>query len=731
MGRARRWASVALSGLVATSLFMMAPAPVKAAEEVLDWRIGGSIDAGGIYSTGERSSSKFNEYRDMDNGFVGELELNGEHKEQPYYFNLYGKNPARDDQEYSGAFGRYGLFQLDLSWDRTPHVLSNSAQTIFQQNGTVFTLPATDRPFTTGNAKDRINSLTRSVDLSFTTDVGTAAFKFTPTDALRFDVEYSNRHRDGYRPLGTVIGNPGGSVTELAVPIDTMTHEVKFGAQFSKPAYALAFNYTGSIFQNDFQSYTWDNPTVAAGTANARGQVSAAPDSIAHTFNFTGTYALPLNSRISGNFAYSMLRQDQTFLFNSLSTGIAQRNTDDAGNSSPDAKSNIVTGNILLTSRPISNVTASARYRYFEYQNDMPEHVFSFADPEGAGSAETHSTLQERFTKQNAGGDIGWHPISMLNLKAGFDYEHWNRGDRETYSTNEYTPKFSADVTPVDWFLGRVTYSHGERSVKDYHYPEDSSQLPQLIKFDEADRRRDKVDVLLQLSPWETVTPSLSFAYARDDYTKSSYGLTSDDYWSGGFNLGWSPLNWLQFSADYTYEQYNYNQQSRYRPVVGVVVTPDTPNNDWTSKSKDEFHNLGANATVTLIPKKLFFDLGYIVTFGYTTIKNANVVNPPATPSTSAPGVPPNNATAVPWDKVFNVLQTVKVMARYNFTEKFQARLGFAYERYNERDFARDPLQPFMGGVDTSSAGITSVFLGAAQPNYEAYITSFLLRYAF
>lgn len=754
MGRARRWVSIALSALVAACISVAVPGLGQAAQEALDWNVSGSVDAGGIYSFGERGSSKFNEYRDMDNGFVGELSLRGEKKDQPYFFELNAKNPARDDQLYDGAFGRYGSFRLDLGWDRTPHVLSNTAQTIYQESGSNFTLPSTLRPTITAtfnaipanvaatpisaanqalinNIRDTINGLARPVNLGFNTDVGEIILKLTPTDALRFDLGYSNIHREGHRPLGTVIGSPGGSATELAIPIDNFTNEVKFGAEYARPDYALQFNYTGSFFKNQFDSYSWDNTlsTTDTAAASSRGQVSAAPDNMAHTLSFTGSAALPLRSRLSGGFSYSMLRQDQTFLPNIPNTIVAGGNTnsDTNGQTSPNAQANLVNGNILLTSRPINNVTATARYRYFEYQNDTPEHVFAAVFQEGVGPSVPRSTLEERYTKQNAGLDLGWHPISMLNLKAGYEYEHWNRGDREAQSTDENIGKFAVDMTPLDWLLGRVSYTHGDRYVNNYQNV--PGQLPQLVKFDESDRRRDRVDLLLQFSPWETVTPSVNFGYARDDYYNSSYGLKSDDYYSAGVSLGWTPLRWLQFSADYAYEYYKYDQQSRYATARGNAT--DVPGNDWESSSKDEFHTVGVDAVVNLIPKKFDVTLGYAVSLGYTTIRAHNLTVPPTTPSSSLPGITPNNATAFDWDKVFNVLQTFKIVGRYRVTERLSLRGGFAYERYTEKDFARDPMAPFMGTVDTANSGIQSVFLGATVPNYEAYIFSGFVRYDF
>jgi MtrB/PioB family decaheme-associated outer membrane protein len=700
---------------------------------------------------------------------------------------LRATNPARDDQGYEAAVGQYGWTRLDLGWDRIPHVLSHTARTIFQLNeGGLFSLPPTLRPSIAADTnaaacgalirwncpveygrgspaiaapqrnfiRDTISGLLRPVDLEFDTDVARADLKLTPTDDWRFDVGYSNIRRQRFRPAGTVIGSPGGAVTELAIPIENYTHEVKVGAEFKQPTWGVQFGYTGSIFRNEFTSYTWDNPGYFGATDSAdfvaaagravrvnQGQFAAPPDSFAHTFTGTGTLALPLRTRLSGTVAYSLLRQDETFLLNTVNRAIPQTNRDDAGASSPDAKHDIVLANFLATSRPIQDVTATARYRYFKHENKNPRRTFSTSVPEGLG-VQTHTTLQEGFRKQNAGLDLGWRVIRELSLKGGYEFEHWNRGDREVTATDEHIGKFAADVTPVDWFLGRVTYRHGDRTVDNYQGV--PIELPQLRKFDEADRRQDRVDLFLELSPWDTLTPSLNFGYARDDFHRSAYGLKKSDYWSAGGSLGWSPVVWLTLSADYAYEQYKYRQQSRYRPFLTAPAPGqppscsgppagggplDCPENDWDSRSKDEFHTVGLSAGFDLGPKKFTISLGYALTFGRTTIRSDNLGRPTVGTTGSAAGVV--TATALDFDQVRNVLHTFRFVARYQLTKSLSARLGYAYERYTEKDLARDPLSPFVGTLDTSNAGIQSVFLGATQPNYEAHIASFVLRYEF
>ncbi|HLE82631.1 MAG TPA: MtrB/PioB family outer membrane beta-barrel protein, partial [Dehalococcoidia bacterium] len=223
MWQGRRWVGVVLSAAVASFMCLGASGPALAAAagtEVLAWSVNGSVEAGGMYEFGENKSSKFNDYRDMDSGFVGELSLRGEKKESPYFFDLWVKNPARDDGAYSGEFGRYGMFRLELGWDRVRHVLSNTATTMFQENPEGdFTIPSSLRtaitrtpagflngtaanctgitnwtcPYPVGSStaptvnnpqfnfiRDTINGLSRPIDYAFNTDVGIVGLRFTP-----------------------------------------------------------------------------------------------------------------------------------------------------------------------------------------------------------------------------------------------------------------------------------------------------------------------------------------------------------------------------------------------------------------------------------------------------------------------------------------------------------------------------------------------------------------------
>jgi MtrB/PioB family decaheme-associated outer membrane protein len=723
MWHGRTWGGVALSAAVAAILALgtVSQAPAADADpQLLGWRVNGFIEAGGMWSAGEHNSSKFEDYRDMDNGFLGELDLKGEKNNSPYHFDLWAKNPSRDDQAYEGAFGRYGTFLLDLGWNQVPHVLSNSAQTIFRESGGNFTLDPAQRAnietiFNSGNNANiaaTIYGLAQHVDLDFTTSVGFVGLKLTPTEALRFNLEYNNRRNEGTRATSATMAS--SVITELATPLDQTTHEAKFMAEYATPNFGIQLGYTGSFFQNDYHSYSWDNPVSTVDT-QARGEIGAAPENMANTFSLTARGSLPWwRTSISGAASYTMLRQDQTFVNNVGAPGVAvtPTNADDAGKTSADAKANLVSGNILLTSRPVKNVTMTARYRYFEYQNDTPVHSFTdTVAPDGDVLIGTTFTAPlERYTKQTAGLDIGWRPVRQVSLKAGYAYEHWSRGDVDgkNFGTAEHIGKAALDWTPTNWFLGQASYTFGYRNLYGYGVDPQAGSGPGFLKFNYADRVRNRVDTLLQFSRWETFTPSLNFGYAYDNFNNSLYGLTDDTNFSAGTSLGWTPVSWLTLSGNFTYEHHDETQRS-----FGS-------GNPFQTKSKDEYYIVNVGAIVDIVPKKFDLNLGYGVTFGYTTIDSTNLL------STCA-----GQTCAYRYDKLQNVLQVARVVARYRLTEKLSVRGGFAYERFNERNFAVDPMLAYMGLYDTSAASSQSVWLGATVPNYEAYIVSGVVRYQF
>jgi len=125
-----------------------------------------------------------------------------------------------------------------------------------------------------------------------------------------------------------------------------------------------------------------------------------------------------------------------------------------------------------------------------------------------------------------------------------------------------------------------------------------------LRKFDEGERDRHRVDLLLQWTPTEMFSTSLTGSWINDDYIESRLGLQRVDTWSAGMDFNWTPLERLSFYGGYTHEVIDQKQRSRSRPVV-AGTTLDFPDFYWISVHTDTVDTAFLGATVALVPRVL------------------------------------------------------------------------------------------------------------------------------
>jgi MtrB/PioB family decaheme-associated outer membrane protein len=346
-----------------------------------------------------------------------------------------------------------------------------------------------------------------------------------------------------------VFGSPGGNLIELPEPIDQTVNDFRVTADLARERWQLQLSYNLSFFQNDVDALIADNPlritdsplSAAGSSTPARGRLSLAPDNLAHTVGLTGGLNLPWRSRLTGTFAYGWRFQDQAFLPHTINSAIVNPGlTLPANNLDGDVRTLLAT--LRFTSRPFRDITVAARYRFYDLDDRSPALIFP-TEVVTDTTLSTEGVARSRFsyTKHNAGADVGWRLLTPLALKVGYEWERWDRDaqHREAPLTDEHTPKISLDYTPLDWLLLRASYAHSWRRISDYNtfahlahtvLEEEALQreIPQsqsvlLRKYDEADR--DRVDLLIQLIPFDTLTFTPTLSFRNDDYTNSPLGL--------------------------------------------------------------------------------------------------------------------------------------------------------------------------------------------------------------
>ncbi|MDE2059539.1 MAG: MtrB/PioB family decaheme-associated outer membrane protein [candidate division NC10 bacterium] len=763
--------------LLAIALLLAAPAPGQAqqaqSEEALPWWVNWlndrlpfslgvtGVDIEGGYRTigGNRSSAKFQEYRVLEESpFMDHLRLSLETKDKKQYVEFSTIDSFKQDQSYLFRAGQYGGYEVEVFWDQVPHLLSTTGRTLFNtthEDSTVsLTLPPgvastvqAATPATRASVLAGFLANATPVDLSFLTSKAGFGLKYNLTDSLDFGVRYTFTQKDGTIPFGAGFGSPGGNVVELPAPLFNRTHQIEAKTQYARPGWNIGLGYTASFFDQGIDNITFDNPLSATNspTAAARGLTTMDPSNQAHNIFLTGGLSLPLQTRITGKVSYGWRLQDESFVSHTINPALAAdpqlalpRNSLDG-----DIRTTLVTLN--ATSRPLAALplTLNSGYRFYDFNNRTPEIVFpatTVRDTSLAVGPEVSTPFSYR--KHNAHLDAGYPLLSDLHVNLGYEWERWDRdpNQREVPTSDEHFLKTSLDYTPIDWLLLRAAYRRSWRNIGNYNpqahdahvttniegeafVPDPLGQSILLRKFDEADRTRDRVEILASITPIETLSFTATYSLIRDDFGLSPLGLQDSRGWSLGGDLTYSPRSWLSFFVNYVREEFNYDQLSRSRAVVGDTVS-DFSDFNWRSINRDKVDTYGVGADVSLIPKRLNFRLTYSFSDADTIINSFNPVTP-----TSGTVAQQATATAVRYPLSNTNLHTLIAALRYNLTRNWSLKGEYRFEQFREKDWATDAIG--QSGL-TNLSPTTDTFLGARfLQNYDAHIGAFTLRYQF
>ncbi|MBI3329597.1 MAG: MtrB/PioB family decaheme-associated outer membrane protein, partial [Nitrospinae bacterium] len=573
-------ASFLLGGL------LLLPSRAVAQTEILGLKPSGEGEVGGrifVDRPGKVERGKFEEYRDIPPGvFLERLRLRFESRDESYSLEFGAKDPGEQHQNFFLRSSKLGRYTFEFEWDQIPHVFSGTGRSPYHESPRgVFELSDLLQTTLQGASAAARPGILRSflatasdIDLKTRWDAARFLMKFTPTPDWDLRAGYTHTQKEGQRPIGTTLSSFTNQV-ELPEPIDQTVHDFRMSAELARERWQLQFSYNLSVFQNDVDVLVWDNPLrltdgpfvsspTGGSSAPARGRLDLAPDNMAHTMGLTGGVNLPWRSRLTGTFSYGWRFQDDPFVPHTINTAIVDPRLALPAKSL-DGEVGITLFNLRLTSRPLRDISLGARYRFYDF-DDRTRNLTFPARVRTDTDLLTDPITSSRFsyTKHNGGADVGWRPLPPLSAKVGFDWERWDRDPRhrEAPLTDEYTPKISLDYTPLDWLLLRTSYARSWRRINTYNpfahlahtvgeeeavteAPVAQSTL--IRKYDEADRDRDRVDFLAQLTPFDTLTFTPTLSFRNDDFKNSPLGLQDDKSWAAGFDASWSPMARLSF----------------------------------------------------------------------------------------------------------------------------------------------------------------------------------------
>jgi MtrB/PioB family decaheme-associated outer membrane protein len=549
------------------------------------------------------STSKYEEYRDLRNGFfVRKLDATFHNLlRSNNYARVQSQKTLYHDQSYLVTFGQYGKFKFQFRYDEIPHVYSNTTRTLFVPTSpgvwsfpaairsTLQASPSTNLPSliagTGTNAQQGVVTNFNFITPSITRKAGTISGSYDLTSNFNLNGMYWRESQNGYRPIGLIMNSsPSASATsgfgvELPETISYFNNLVRVGGEYGKRDWGVEAAYEGSFLQENIPSMTWDNPFILTQPVGAEvsnpttGRSSLYPSNQAHYLDLAAATNLTKYMRLQAVISPGWLRQDERFLpytTNEAITGCGGTpgasctTTASLPASNLEGSKQTLAMNFTLVSLPWKNFQIKAGYRHYDYNNNTPVHTFTPTEGDASNPGSGDENTPFGFNRKNFELTGNWFFAKKSSAKLGYQAEWMDRSHRDVEHSIEQTFLGAVDVAHWKDLLFRLSYRHSVRNPDAYQ--DDQSSDPATgapigcdstsvaftadhrcsRRFDESHRVRNRGDGLIEYD----VSDRLSFS--------AFGGTTQDDYNQRGKTNSSTALNFLTGAAATTSPYYLY-----------------------------------------------------------------------------------------------------------------------------------------------------------------------------
>lgn len=539
------------------------------------------------------NSSKFNEYRDLRDGFyIESLRFNLQQPDSGWFLDFRGKRLLLNDQNVFVQFGNLSSrWNVVIDHNETPHRLSNKAMTPYiNRGGGLFTVPAqvpiikdafdsTGTPSLVPTAAQMavndaliaqyLQTYLRPLDQSTQRERTTATLNVADVGAFNFRLSYLNELRDGtQRTYGTIGDRPPRTLNvQVPEPIDYSTREIQAGADYAGNRVQVQLNYLFSMFENRIDALRWENmyfdpdagrdfiTTLPATTRNVSnfGHRALAPDNFSHSISFSAGLNLPLGSRLTSTAALAFMRQNETLLPYSASSlggdltgdGLAWNDLSKLPRDRADAKIQTLRFDLEYAITPFSQLNLRPFARYYKLDNKIPTSLWRYATQDAAqtnGSVASNNKVRNlayAFDRLKLGIDVSRY-ISFwrTTLGAGYARERIDREFREA-TTEENILQASVRTRPINRLSLSAAYLLGDRKSDRYNYKVTSESF--WYSFEEAANEVDNPQFLFANHPdlrrydvadrkRNELKLSATFTAREDFDLTASYRYRDDDF---------------------------------------------------------------------------------------------------------------------------------------------------------------------------------------------------------
>lgn len=664
-----------------------------------------------------------------------------------FWWRLSGRNLGLDSRDLSFAAGRQGHYEFRLGFDEIPHNQFDDGFTIFDGAGSGnLTLPAgwVAAQNTAGMTNLIANLRPTKVEHSRQRfDVGGHGYFGSGWKA---SVDYSREKKDGTKSFGLVMGNSGGTPRAVIapVPIDFVTEQVDATLSWADATKQISFGYYVSLFENDSDSITWQNPYslingwagASVGFPNGQGRMALEPDNQFHQLTVTGGWSFTPQYRLSGDLAIGRGTQDEDFLPYTVNPTLAATITQPLPVNSLDGEVDTTYVGLRFSGQPGDGLSFNLNYKYDDRDNKTHHHEFVYI----AGDSNNQNTAAnsgfrrinepKSYRLQSFKADAAWRASDWLRISGEAQYRDIERPhqEREEIEESRYALNFAIDTGSFvsggvrlassdrdggSEYLGYITfiggYSPGYTStVQPFVDGFPFENHFDLRKYNQADRERSEGEVYLNFMAGDAVAIGASVNYAEDDYDNSIFGLTMSRVSSYNVDFTWTPTDSFSLYAFASEERYRNDQSGRAFSGGAVrAAQAFDPNRNWNTKSRDYVMTYGIGGNVKLAEDKLTIGLDLVDSEVESDVITA------VGPSLTRADLPESGSE----------LLSASLYADYKWRRDWTFRWRVAYEGYKSYDWALDNYPPNqMANVIT---------MGEQSPDYNVWVSTFSVAYRF
>jgi len=709
---------------IVTTALLLASASIGRAQDTPQpaTTAAGTIDVGGRFTSTDGDEARYQRYRDLRDGVNANFSWG---KETPSWtLDAFAKNIGYRDGHYelnlnSSKFKVKAYFdQIPLNYayyTRTPYQCSagecslDPALRAQVQAKTAIGVPQSVGQLAAGSVYD---SIAQPFNLQSRRDTIFAEVRYSATDNLDLILGVNSFKRTGNQPWGASFAF--NVATEVPMVIDNRETDWTAGLEWASHQGSFHVEYQHDKFDQKIPSFSWDNPQMATdfckyglagqapgtcydpsgytnGNGPAFGRMATPPSTSADRFNWMGLIKLPRRTTANASFSMGANRQDDALIpwttnssINTPATyaafpGISQLPRDTAR-----MYVNYATGTANVSSRAIKDVTVTARYRFnsrsdFTREFDAVEYVRFDAVPEETGGP----TEPFSWNRNTVDVDATYTGLKYSAIRVGYSYDRYEHGVLFAEGWKDNTARVSYDFMGSQYVTLRAIYEHTKRDLIDLSVDDlvASAFQPDTRLYDEAARNRNRVSLVADVTPIDSLGVNLTYSYAKDDYqgadSSQQFGLldNKNDGFTVGFN--YAPKPTFNLGADYGYTKYDALQQSRNANPAPDPTWTD-PNRNWNLANDEKVNNV----SVYLNLVKAIAKTDIRASYDYSDSDQSFLHGGPRIASLGAIG------QFVPLPNVTNKWQRATIDLVYSVSAKLGIGASYWYEKFDVSDYA-------------------------------------------